>query len=400
MGVNVSYMGTKKELAPAVADVIRHAQRGVMLDAFAGMCVVGEEVSRTRQVWSNDVQLFAAEVGRALFTSSDDPPGALRTADAHFDAFEEHRQWLSMKCAHSLDAEGSLLESEHFNLFTRRKAKLSKVLANDIGKLRSRQYNLFTRTYADTYFGIQQSIEADAILRAMATKKGGEWVTDDHRRWLTIGLGRALLKIANSTGHFAQFLKPKRTSFRRYLSQRRRSLWTEWLFSLGELQPTGTSDWRRRNKSFNEDSLSLLPRLANAKERPAVIYADPPYTDDQYSRYYHLLDTLVLYDYPKVTGAGLYRPNRFRASFSVKSKTIHAFDSLVRVAADTGADLVLSYPSNGLIHEAGVDPKAILKKYFRRVECCYRLPHSHSTFGASKGTAQADVTELIYLAKS
>jgi adenine-specific DNA-methyltransferase len=108
----------------------------------------------------------------------------------------------------------------------------------------------------------------------------------------------------------------------------------------------------------------------------------------------------MLYDYPQVTGAGLYRPGRFQASFSVKSKAVAAFDSLIRDAARTGADLVLSYPSNGLIHEIGVDPRRLLNRYFRTVECCYSLPHSHSTFGASKGSARADVTELIYLAKS
>src|SRR5258706_8705215 len=130
MGVNVSYMGTKKELAPAVADVIRHSQRGVMLDAFAGMCAVGEEVAPSRQVWSNDVQLFAAEVGRALFTSHDEPPGALQTADAHFDTFEEHRQWLTKRCRRSLEAEDSLLESESFSVFSRRKTVLSNTLGS------------------------------------------------------------------------------------------------------------------------------------------------------------------------------------------------------------------------------------------------------------------------------
>jgi hypothetical protein len=44
-----------------------------MLDAFAGMGTVGEEVAPVGQVWSNDAQLFAAEVGRALFSARDEP---------------------------------------------------------------------------------------------------------------------------------------------------------------------------------------------------------------------------------------------------------------------------------------------------------------------------------------
>jgi adenine-specific DNA-methyltransferase len=62
--------------------------------------------------------------------------------------------------------------------------------------------------------------------------------------------------------------------------------------------------------------------------------------------------------------------------------------------------LVLSYPSDGLIHESGLNPKKILSKYYSDVQLCYRLPHTHSTFGASKGPAKSKVTEYIYLAKS
>lgn len=398
MAVNISYMGTKKELAPAVADVIRQCQPGVMLDAFAGMCTVGEEVAPKRQVWSNDAQVFASEVGRALFTSNDEPLGALQAADLHFDSFEKHRDRLSKRCALSLVAEEALFQSQTFSVFSKRKTKLSKMLGMETATLSRRHGSLFTKLYSDSYFGIHQAIEADAILQSIFSAHAKGILREDHKRWLTIGLGRSLMKLANSTGHFAQFLKPKAATYQRHLRQRRRSLWTEWLFSAGELQAAGTSDWRKRNRSFNEDSLSLVPRLARSRVRPAVIYADPPYTDDQYSRYYHLLETLFLYDYPAVSGAGLYRPNRFQTSFSIKSKAISAFTQFVSGVAKTGADLVLSYPSNGLLQEAGADPINILQTNFTKVECCYSLPHNHSTFGASKGEAQSGVTELIYLA--
>jgi hypothetical protein len=69
MGFQLSYMGTKKQTAPAVADVISSAQPGILLDAFAGMCAVGEAVGDRRQLWNNDVQVFASRVAQALFTS-------------------------------------------------------------------------------------------------------------------------------------------------------------------------------------------------------------------------------------------------------------------------------------------------------------------------------------------
>ncbi len=259
-----------------MADVIRHAKPGVMLDAFAGMCSVGEGVAPTRQIWTNDIQVFAAEVGRAIFTSNDEPLNVIRAADLHFDYFENHRLALAKKCAASLEAEESLLLSEDFGVFSKRRLTLSKVLTADVARLRGACGTLFSTTYSDSYFGVRQAIEAEAILRAVKLTHASGQISSDHRRWLAIGLGRALLKIANSAGHFAQLLKPKLSSYKRYLRQRRRSLWAEWLFSTGELQAAGSSDWRRLNRSFNEDSILLLPKLGRARQRPSVIYADPP----------------------------------------------------------------------------------------------------------------------------
>jgi adenine-specific DNA-methyltransferase len=400
MGVNISYMGTKRDLAAPVCDVIRQAQKGIMLDAFAGMCSVGEHVAPSRHIWSNDIQIFASEVARALFTSTDEPLDGVRTADIHFDDFERHRFSLMKAHRGSLAAEDILLQSPDFELFSKRKKVLSRILALELGALKRRYRNLFVTTYSDSYFGARQAIEADAIVRAVRRANRSGAISDDQSRWLIIALGRALLKVANSTGHFAQFLKPRKSSYRRYMSQRQRSLWGEWLSSAGELRAVGSSDWRRLNKTFNQDSLLLLPLLNKAYERPAVIYADPPYTDDQYSRYYHVFETLFLYDYPTISGAGLYRPNRFCSPFSLKSKAVQALCALVQAAARTGADLVLSYPTNGLVYEADTNPKELLAKYYRRVECCYSLSHTHSTFGASKGAARSNVTERIYLAKS
>ena len=74
MGVGISYMGTKKILAPIVATVVNDGRDGAMLDAFAGMCAVGQSVGIRRQVWNNDIQKFAATVAKALFTSTEVPP--------------------------------------------------------------------------------------------------------------------------------------------------------------------------------------------------------------------------------------------------------------------------------------------------------------------------------------
>lgn len=120
MGVNISYMGTKKELAPSVADVIGIARNGILLDVFSGMCSVGEEVGPNRQVWTNDVQVFSAGVGAALFTSQDEPLEPVQAADIHFGMFDAHRTRISQTFAKSLKAERALLEANDFDTFEHR----------------------------------------------------------------------------------------------------------------------------------------------------------------------------------------------------------------------------------------------------------------------------------------
>ena len=81
------------------------------------------------------------------------------------------------------------------------------------------------------------------------------------------------------------------------------------------------------------------------------------------------------------------------------SKVTGAFDALLGSIAGIGADLVLSYPTNGLLYEAKANPEQLLRKHFKYVEQRYSATHNHSTFGASKGIQKAAVTEVIYLAR-
>jgi adenine-specific DNA-methyltransferase len=393
-------MGTKRWVASAVSEVINATQNGILLDAFSGMCAVGEAVGPVRQIWNNDIQIFASNVARALFVSTDSPLSALSCGDIHFEQYKIQRDRLVRVFRASLDAEDDLLRSQNYSDFESRRRRVAELLGRDIEGCRTLSPHLFATTYSGTFFGIRQAVDADAIVTSIQAARRERKISRDEALWGVVGLGRALLKVANSTGHFAQYLKPKQASYRRYLALRRRSLWAEWISSLVDMSPIGDPFWRRGNKAFQSDALNLIPRLARKKADVAVIYADPPYTDDQYSRFYHVLETLCLYDYPKVSGAGLYRPARFTAPFSLKAQAPKALGKLIHASSRTGADLVLSYPTNGLVNKKHVDIEAELKKHFKHVEIARSVPHKHSTFGASKGAAKSHAMELIYLARS
>lgn len=395
MGVGISYMGTKRELALTVSSVIADCQPGPILDVFSGMCSVGETVAPVRQVWTNDVQVFAYEVAQALFTSQEYPLRSQAVSDIYYDAFAAAYSQFSSGYEPALEAEEAALMASNFDDFENKRNILTNILSCRQKELYSHGYFLFARQYSDTFIGVRQALEIDAVVAAIKTNLADS-SSSDRARWLLIAIGRSMLRVSNSTGHFAQYLQPKIGNYRTFQRQRKRRIWSELLDAIDDLHPVGGVHWRKNNRAYNQDSLILLPSLSASSELPAVIYADPPYTNDQYSRYYHLLETLILYDYPTMTGKGLYRPNRFSTSFSLKAKSASAMDSLVQSASRLGADLVLSYPTNGLVHNAGVDPIDVLKKHYARVEVCQSIGHDHSTFGASKGMVKSPVVEMIY----
>ena len=88
-----------------------------------------------------------------------------------------------------------------------------------------------------------------------------------------------------------------------------------------------------------------------------VVYADPPYFKEHYSRYYHVLNTLCLYDYPlpainpqtKNYSIGRYRTERNVSDFGKRAKVIDAFERMINSCADKHAQLVISYSENSLV---------------------------------------------------
>lgn len=399
MGVCITYMGTKRELVSHVSAAIKSSREGIVLDAFSGMCSLGEEVGTERQIWNNDVQHFASEVAHAVFVGHEAPMSALHASEALFPEYSAHQSKLSGLLIDPLKLESEYQASSGFEEFDSAYQKIDAKLKRKTTGLKGRKYTLFSRLYPNTYVGTAQAIEIDSITCSIMKAFNRGTMSADQKRWLLIALGRAILKCSSTTGHFAQFLQPKRSSYRTFARQRRRRIWEQWLESIDLLSPVGTASWRSKNRAFNEDSLALIKRIKGRRVRPSVVYADPPYTDDQYSRFYHLLETLLAYDYPCISGKGRYRRRRFQTPFSLRSKVAHAFHEFISGVAESGADLILSYPSNGLLLEAGDNPLSILRKYFPHAECYKAIQHEHSTMGASKGPVVDPVTEFIYMAK-
>lgn len=338
MPLNVSYMGTKRKMATRVARIVGTRNHGPMLDLFAGMSSVSTAIGQTRPVWCNDVQNFASSVAKAFFTS---PPLSLDSENAAtlvLPLFRENSDKLRSRFTHELDQEKRALELSDVSKIRSLENCMPNVAVDEDLKLERSvlahrptlaPYRLFTITFSGGYFSLTQSIEIDSIRFAIDKLFEDAVIDTSDHRWLCLAICQALNKVATTTGHFAQHMRANEYNLKRYVAQRRRSVWQEWLRAVFENHPVGTSSWRANNRVFRLEANSLLNELRHEHAIPAVVYADPPYTGDQYSRYYHIYETLLQYDYPQSHGSGRYRPNRFRSPFSMKTRVGEAMEGLI-----------------------------------------------------------------------
>ncbi len=410
-GTRIRYMGNKVELAQDVGQLIeRFDRRKPMVDLFSGMCsVAGAVSSSNRQVWVNDAQTYARLVASCLLRSQDPPPDRERAVPVLMPTYRANRRMLNERFEADLAVEKQALGGSD-KLFRSAQNGWQHV-GNDRGllleaeKLRTagksvRPYRLATITFAWGYFGLRQSIEIDSVRAAIDQAFHSRDLTADEASWCRLALLQACSRVASAPGHFAQFLSGgTAASIGRIRSARRRSIWDAVLEDLDSLAPFGSKRWRRRNRVLTCDALEIWPKLDAEALPQAVFYADPPYSKEQYSRFYHVLETLELYDYPETSGVGRYRPDRLNTPLAQKSGVLHATRGICSEIAAREGVLLLSYPSSGLLTEdLGVDIAALLGEYFQKVELPIARPSKHSTLGARHGSASRDVTEFVWLA--
>lgn len=395
----VRYMGTKRHMAAHVCDTISALQpNGRVVDLFSGMGSVAESLKNTSSVVTNDALSFTAALSRARFIGKRRDINPELAVERLSERFHSRRAVLEAAYESQLKDEDEALVSTRTDLARYidraihagnstacRRAARRAAEASD-----STHYELASLYFSAGYLSLRQAIEVDAIRAAIDADEHL-----DQRDWLLGAWISAVSTLINAPGHTAQFLKPNTESgHARIIRTWSRSIWTEFSLALGELEQVGTSRWRSANSVYVGDALDLISsgHLSNI----GAVYADPPYTKDQYSRYYHVYETLYRYDFPDSHGAGRNRSDRFTTGFSLKTAVIASFHDLCRNVARMRVPLILSYPSSGLLSSAGSSVPEIAGQYFSDVET-YSIQASHSTMGASTGASKKSATENLYV---
>jgi len=341
--VPIRYLGSKSRVAATIAREVLNGHPTQVVDLFAGVGHLSSGFAMKCPVHSIDVSAFAAEI--LMWRIASGPRDPDQVAATIEPIYAEHQSLMSDAYAREREAEATFFASPSAAAFMEVEASFG----SEPGETRCRlDGSLITSYFANSYFGVRQAIELDAIRCALSRARSEGRLTVDGEREGLIALLCAMTHLSNSPGHFAQwFAVEGRVSEVTKLWSR--GVWTQWRRELHRMRPAGTVDWRRGNRVTRANSLELDVPLAG---RP-VMLADPPYTEAQYSRFYHVLETTTLYDYPECHHRGRYRSDRYKSPFSHRTGVIEAFRSLFDLTLRSNGELFVTYPECAMLHKAG-----------------------------------------------
>ncbi len=402
-------MGSKSRFLATICPVILgEAGADKVVDLFAGSGSVGYALSDHAVVYANDVQRYAYVINDAILNGCALDDDAIRSVVSRA---EEIQSTLAAMLQHSVELERNHLANPVHAAYSEYCAATPSVTHPQSGQsgmadlselvalvLQSKTSMspldlplLFTAYYPNTYFGLSQCIQIDAM-RAAASE------LEDRRQEGVVltALMAAMSTAVSATTHFAQYLKPNSQRNTAFLASKRSldvvRLTQDVLRGYGDRGLLHSGE--PRHYVGNMDYLDYLKTVDLGCRD--VVYADPPYFKEHYSRYYHLLETLVLYDYPQITfnprldafTVGRYRAERFTSPFGRKSTALSAFKSLADACSTSGCRLAISYSKNSIV---AVDD--IIQVVGDRFSVAtHTIAASHSTQGRK---TQKAVTEVL-----
>ena len=395
----IRYMGTKRIIADHVRRLVADlSPSGAILDLFSGIGCVAESLASVAPIHTNDALSFTAVLARARFKG----PRELTTKgliDVLRPAYRETAEDEIRLNRDRLRDEQRAIDLGH-DALDRYMAEAEHIvnsvsIKNDASDAAIAQgpdhYRLIRFYFSAGYFSLRQAVHLDALRYAIDKAS----LSDGDRDWALAAWLSLAGRTINAPGHTAQYLKPNsEEAYRRIRRLWIRNMWEIFQDELIDLRLIGTEAWRRQNQVRVGDALALLH--SGHLNDVAAVYADPPYTKDQYSRYYHVYETMYRYDYPSAEGQGRTRSDRFTSVFCLKSQVSDSFTDLFASIASLEVPLVLSYPSDGLLAKTGNLIPEIGGRYMK-LKTIESFGANHSTLGASKGLTTKSATENLYV---
>ena len=386
-----TYMGIKKNIIDFVMEsiIIHSNPEGVFVDLMCGSGYVANIFSKLGTTYASDSQLFCTLLAKVQ--------GNGISVNWALEALTQiYSDYLyNMEKLKDLFGEGIITENSIFHMDLSNKNKILDLYTQFVNNtelysstdntskhiqllIDQRKQNhklfpycLFATYFSNIYFGMEQSFQIDSIRYAIE-----QFEDKQLQDWMTGVLIITVSVVAsNYGGHFAQPKKNDQENLESILDQRKKSVWLE--FSKRLMAVAEESEKRKEPIHIIpgpwQDALEFL-KARNI--RNALVYVDAPYKRDDYSRYYHVLETLARYDYPdsehKSRTRSISKGERFRSEFSTRNvgKVENQFVFLITEILRNNYVCAWSYSNNGSADMMRVIEGVLEKKSCDIYICC------------------------------
>lgn len=335
-----AYLGSKKGLVGFLCEAIWPYIKDNMpiLDIMCGSGAASNVFSQMERVYASDALIFCTMLARVQGSGFNvfKAETLLKKLENYYN---ENLVLLQKECMDAIQEESRIFHMDmcdrtevlneymkfisSFELYSSTES-ISTSIGEKVSERKKnhfmKPYCLFTYYFSGVYFGLEQCMQIDSIRFSIDMME-----SEEEKEWLLGILVIAVSSVAsNYGGHFAQPKKIDEKNIYEIIEKRKKSVWLE--FSKRMLSIAQDSE-RYSNEIIPvegpwERALSEVKK----KETDVLVYLDPPYKRDDYSRFYHLLETLVRYDYPESELKGRLRSisngERFKSEFATRSRKV------------------------------------------------------------------------------
>ena len=370
----MKYMGSKRALlgnglGELLLDRVAKAERFV--DLFSGGCSVAWFVAQHAEVpvYAVDLQFYSKILAEAVLHRTEPRDGVAQ----HTDWLETAANEAARSPLASISVASSMTPLDRTAIIKARTRCSSMEEAGPV-----------LRGYGGHYFSPTQALAFDSLLATLPEEPTDRALCHAAVIW-------AATRCAASPGHTAQPFQPTPNALP-FIE----AAWSRDPFEVSEgaLATISTTHAQVRGGAVVADSNAVATKLRSTD----LVFVDPPYSNVQYSRFYHVLEAIARQDVGEVEGVGRYPPLEDRPSsqYSRRSSASDAIADLLGTLARIGCEVVLTFPqfaaSNGL---SGEDIAEFAREHF--VVDVRSVMSRQSTLGGNGKTrsARRNTSELV-----
>lgn len=320
------YIGAKTDLLSEINNFVSEQQITsektlTFCDAFSGTGTVGEFFKDQYRIMANDVQYYSYIMTQAKLNAPDFTFKKLELDP--FVYFNENKKGV----------EGFIFQQYSYG--------------GSAGRM---------------YFSAENGKRIDFIRQKIEQWFNEEKISKNEYYYLIASLIESVSKVANIAGVYGSYLKTwdprarKRMNFIKVELSDKKALYEA--------------------EVHNRTIESLINDVSGD-----ILYLDPPYTKNQYSVQYHLLETIAKYDNPDINGkGGLRNTNLTSSSFSRSGEVETVFEYIIAKAKFKY--IILSYSSDGIMSKGYIEN--VLKRYgdastYKLKKIKYKKYRNHQT---------------------